>query len=117
MRTMPRLWRTLALDLALDHGLSWRLWTALGRARWSVSVEWREAVLAFARRDAWTSAEDVEVFFRQRVTLPQLMAVVEALRQEGAMGTRDARRLEEHLLERANAQGEWKHLPGQAGNL
>ena len=104
MRAMPRLWRVLVKDLALDQGLSWSLWSALHRARWSVTVEWREAFLAFARRDAWTSAEDVERFFREMVTLPQLVTLLEALRQEGALLARDARGLEEHLLHRADAQ-------------
>lgn len=110
MRVMPTLWRVLVKDLDLEASVSWSLWAALNRAQWHVAVAWRERFLAFARRDTWTSAEDVEAFFREVVTLPQLMAVVEGLRQERVLLGQDARRLEEHLLQRADAQGEWKHV-------
>ena len=52
MRATPELWRVLVKDLALDASLSWSLWTALHRARWSLAGAWREAFLAFARRAA-----------------------------------------------------------------
>ena len=113
MRAMPKLWRVLVTDLALDASTSWSLWAALNRARWSVAVAWREAFVAFAGRPQWTSAEEVEAFFRERVTLPQLMTVVETLRHEGVLLARDGHRLEEHLLQRGNAEGEWKHVHGQ----
>ena len=49
----PQLWSCLTTDyIPMPASLSWQLWRAIVRARWSRSVEWREQFLSLSRQNA-----------------------------------------------------------------
>jgi hypothetical protein len=110
MQPPPRLWRCLTREWVLvPEALRSAWWLALCKAQWSLAAEWRQAFLAFHRREAWTSAEDVARFFGQMATPRVLFGLLESLIQEGALLKQDGHHLETVLLEQLTAEGEWKH--------
>lgn len=110
----PKLWRCLVQEwLVLDPALSWALWHACAKARWSLAREWREAFLAFDTPEVRRSAEDVEEFFAAVATPKVLMGLLAALMQEGVLLRQDGRRIEEAVLLQMNAVGEWHHQGGK----
>jgi hypothetical protein len=110
----PKQWRQLTrYGVPLTQGLSWTWWRAITKARWTASVQWRQAFLAFTGRPERTSFREAEVFASRHCTPRDLIALVENLVQEGVMLPRDGRRIEEALLEQCDAQGQWKPSQGR----
>lgn len=105
----PRLWHYMTeCWLTLDPELSRSWWYALAHARWSQTVEWREAFVAFARQDGLVTTDVVTAFFGKVATLAQLVELLEVLMQEKTLLPRDGRKIAEALLALADAQGQWK---------
>jgi hypothetical protein len=114
MRAMPKLWQFLTEDwLTLDPGLARSWWFAVAHARWSQTAQWREQFVAFANQDGIVTRDVVIDFFEETASLVQLVQLLEALMRERVLLARDGKRIEEHLLQRANAQGAWKHVSGR----
>jgi hypothetical protein len=110
----PRQWRQLtSRGVPLAPALRWLWWRAITKARWSESVQWRQAFLAFTGRPGRTSFREAEVFASEHCTPRDLIALVENLVKEGVMLPRDGRMIEEALLQQCDARGQWKHQRGR----
>jgi hypothetical protein len=108
----PQLWSVLTGDvLALPAALSWQLWRAIIRARWSASVAWRDAFLRLSRQHVTLTRNLVRDFLGELCTLARLIELIEGLMAEGVLLRRDGRALEEALFARADATGLLRQPP------
>jgi hypothetical protein len=104
----PQTWTCVAQEwLALPPARAWVLWRAVLRAQGSPSVQWRAAFLELARTEAVLTATQVPAFLGELITLPTLIALVEALMAEKVLLRHDGRAIEEHLFRQADAAGQW----------
>ena len=84
--------------------------TALGQATGREARSWGQAVQAFDLEPPHGPAKlaAVEPFFRQVSPPARVMAVLEALVDEGVLSRRDASRIENRLLVQVTREGHWK---------
>jgi hypothetical protein len=86
----PKQWRQLtSRGVPLTPALAWVWWRAITKARSSVSVEWREAFLAFTWREGRTSWREADAFASVHCTPRELIKLVENLIQEAVVPADD----------------------------
>lgn len=96
------LWRVVAWQLPQELSQPW--WSALWKARWTTAVAFREAFGQVDTRDTVAA-----LLFRQALVVPEvLITLVEALLAERCLLRHEARAIEEAILARVDAAGNWK---------
>jgi hypothetical protein len=103
----PRLFKVFRTYVELTEGEAWRLWHALCGATWSTSGAWREMLIGFGN-DAAHSPESVDHFFRTTMTPVVIIAAIEDLRKEERLSCHAAGLVEEKVLARVKANGDWQ---------
>jgi hypothetical protein len=91
----PPILMTLTTSWGLADHETYGLWRALCHARWSTSVQFREQLIAFYP----TTDDATRTFLHEACHPPRLMAVCEALVQEGYLTRQTASRIENRILE------------------
>jgi hypothetical protein len=101
----------------LPAPLAWVVWRALCKAEWSAAAQWRERFLAFERPDQVLSRDLVEHFLREVASPRHLVDLCEELLAEKRLLRRDARCVEELLLQQTDRTGQWKHHHGKGESV
>jgi hypothetical protein len=102
----PPIVQALGECAGLDEAQRRRLWDALVQARWSVASQWRQLLEAFHPADG-----DVEALLRGPCAPTAMVYVLEQLVAERVLARPAATRIEEMLLRRTDAHGQWCGTP------
>jgi hypothetical protein len=114
---MPPFWSFLCkrwLGLSNDLASSW--WQALGRSRWTEARAFHHAVLRYDRHPAPAQRPYEDKLTMSQLVGPQyLVGLVEDLVHERVLLRREAVRIEDAILGRLDAQGEWQEQERRTG--
>jgi hypothetical protein len=108
MTRMPGFWTWLCRDwLALPEHVAWAWWQALRKSPWARCREFREAVLRYG-----LCAYPAQSASRAQLTVLMepgtLMQITAELVTQGLLLRRDAGLIDQAVLDRLDARGEWK---------
>jgi hypothetical protein len=99
---------TLCQFWGLSERQTRQTWAALSRARWTVAASWRLALCHFeGQAPALRSPERVLHFLAVNVRPQTVLGVLEALIQERLLSRAEGSAIEECLLTRVGATGDW----------
>jgi len=105
---MPKFWIFLCRDwLRISHEVSWSWWRALGKSPWTRCRQLHQQVLhydrsAFPAQNA--SREEVSAWTEPGT----LMQITAELVTQGLLLRRDSAVIDQAVLDRLTANGEWK---------
>jgi hypothetical protein len=107
---MPPFWTFLCRRwLGLSNDLAYSWWNALGKSQWHEARTFHQAVLRYDQHPApaHRPAED-KTTMSGLVAPGYLMQLVEDLVREKVLLRRDATKIEDGILARLDAAGEWR---------
>jgi hypothetical protein len=94
---------TFATYWRLSEGQASRFWHALSQSQDPVVRSWRQRLLVFPATRRSHPWHDIRLF----TTPATVVEVLESLIAEGALPSREARQIEEHILGRVDRDGRW----------
>jgi hypothetical protein len=104
----PRFWRTLCRYWNVDDQQQQQTWQAIATAQGSVPKAWYDAVWEFEAQPRQPTPEDVEAFLLTSTPPAKVIAVLEALADEGKLTRQEVSALEEHVFQMILPSGEWR---------
>jgi hypothetical protein len=100
----PPLFALLTSHWGLREALTRRWWFALVRSQWAIPLAWRRRVELYERDRHWAA-----VHLEQVIGTPaEIIAVLEALTQEGQLRRRQTTHIEEAILNHSTRTGAWR---------
>ena len=106
---VPKFWIFLTRRwLQLPDHLSWSWWRALGKSPWSQCADLRTCVLNYDGHPFVQQRPEAERQHLQMLLEPgQLLQVIDSLVRQKLLLKRDGAQIEEAILKRLDATGEW----------
>ena len=102
----PPTWTTLAHYFGLTQEQQDRVWQAILRAQWSVAKSWRHDVQVLDARAV--SIDGILEFLMECSPPTRMLELTEVLVQEGAVSRKEMAPVQEKMLQRTTASGQWR---------
>jgi hypothetical protein len=114
---MPKFWTFICRTwLGLSSDLAWAWWHALSKSRWTEARAFHQAVLRYDQHPAPAQRPTEEKTCMSALVGPgYLVQLVEDLVRERVLLRRDAAKIEDSILVKLDAEGEWSSREERVG--